>query len=554
MVHKPEFNQFFDFERLTITLEQWAREAPSRCDLITIGKSHQNREVYALEITNKEVGEVSKKPGYYVEACIHAEEVMGTNVAMYIAWQLLSSSEGLAKHLLDEQVFYILPRVNPDGAEFVIKQGQPWCGNGRYLPGEEQPDAGFYWHDIDNNGVVGQMRIKDSAGEWKISKEDPRFMELREPWEKEGEFYRLLPEGLFRDFDGEFEFPKPKDGNLNRQFPSSYHPEGRQYGAGNYALEEPEAKAVADFILQRPNIGGAMSYHTCAGAILRPFGDKGDDNFLGDDLKIYETLGKMGTDLTGYPLISVYHGFTPDKNTVRGGCLDDWTYEHLGMPSFVTELWNLNKAAGVGQEGFYPSEVRSGKDELKVYEYLKKYMEKPFIEWKTFNHPQIGEVEIGGWDRIWVFRNCPPQLLEETAKSHSEFTLRLAATLPQLNIRDIKAEPVEGGLIRLTASVANEGYLSTYLTEQAKFMKVDSPVKVKILSEDNYVLVEGKQEQNIGHLAGRSERVAPWSQWGKKWNKSIKKVHWIVKGEIGTKFTIVAENDKGGIAVKDYEI
>ena len=29
---------------------------------------------------------------------------------------------------------------------------------------------------------------------------DPRFMELREPWELEGDFYRLLPEGEFQDF------------------------------------------------------------------------------------------------------------------------------------------------------------------------------------------------------------------------------------------------------------------------------------------------------------------------------------------------------------------
>ncbi|MFP4456931.1 MAG: M14 family metallopeptidase [Clostridia bacterium] len=554
MVYKPEFNRFFNYQQISELVNKWAEETPDKCKLHVIGKSHQNRDVYALEITNFKVGNPKKKPGFYIEACIHAEEVMGSNVALYIAWQLLNSKDTYINSLLNKQVFYILPRVNPDGAEFVLSKGQPWCGNGRFLPGEEQVKDGFYWHDIDNNGVIAQMRVRDDAGEWKISEKDSRFMVLREPWEKEGEFYRLFPEGLFRNFKGEFEFPKPNDGNLNRQFPSSYYPEGRQYGAGNYALEEPEAKAVAEFILARPNIGGAMSYHTCAGAILRPFGDKSDDHFLGNDLKMYETLGKMGTEITGYPLISVYHGFTPDKNSVRGGCLDDWTFEFLGMPSFVTELWNLNKAAGIEQEGFYLSEVRSSDEEVKVMEYLSQYMDKPFLDWTEFDHPQLGKVEIGGWDRIWTFRNCPPQLLESIAKKHSEYSIKLAATLPSLEIRNVEVKEAKKGLVLITAEVINTGYLPTYLTHQAKFMKKDKSVVVKILSDSDFELVSTDQKQDVGDLAGRSERVAPWSQWGSKWNKSIKRVSWLVDAKKGTQFVIHAENEKAGVATKDITI
>lgn len=554
MLNKPDFNKFYNYDDISELLLHWSKELKDKCKLHVIGKTHQDRNVYALEITNFKVGEASKKPGFYVEACIHAEEVMGTNVALYIAWELLSSDKSLIKTLLEEQVFYILPRVNPDGVEYVISQGHPWCGNGRYLPGEEQVEDGFYWHDIDNNGIIAQMRVKDEAGEWKISKKDPRFMLLREPWEKDGEFYRLLPEGLFRNFKGEFEFPKPNDGNLNRQFPASYHPEGRQYGAGNYALEEPEAKAVAKFILDRPNIAGVMSYHTCAGAILRPFGDRSDDNFLGNDLKMYETLGKMGTEITGYPLISVYHGFTPNKDSVRGGCLDDWTFEHLGIPSFVTELWNLNKASGIEQKGFYLSEVRSENEEIKVMEFLEKYMDEPFLNWKEFDHPQLGKVEIGGWNRIWTFRNCPPQLLEGIAKKHSEYSLKLAASLPSIKIRNVKVEQTSRGFKRVSAEIVNYGYLPTYLTDQAKLMKKDQGVLVKISSESKFEIIEGTHIKDIGDLAGRSERIAPWSQWGSKWNKSLKNVSWLVDAKSGVELIISAETPRAGMDSKAIKI
>ena len=556
MIHKPEINQFFDYSRMQDSLHLWAKEKPDLCKLEIIGKSHQERDIFALSITNFKVGNPDLKPAYYIDACIHAEEVMGTNIVMYIAWHLMENygKDPLVTKLLDEQVFYLLPRANPDGAEFVIKQGQPWCGNGRYLPGEEQPKDGFIWRDLDQNGVVAQMRIKDADGEWKISSEDPRFMVLRNPWEFDGEYYRLLPEGVFNNYEGEWLFPKPRDGNLNRQFPALFHPEGRQYGAGNVPLEEPESRAMADFILAHPNIGGLMAYHTNAGAILRPFGDKTDEHFIGNDLKLYEALGKIGTEITRYPLISVYQGFTPNKDSVRGGCLDDWTFEFMGIPSFVTELWNVNQAAGVRQEGFYPSDVRTVEEEVKVLNYLEQYLERPYLDWQAFDHPQLGEVEIGGWDRIWVSRNAPPQLLEKMAVEHCEFCLKLAATLPRLAIKKITTEKVGDHLTRITATITNRGYMGTYLTDQALYMKADDEPRVRLAVDKEFELVEGRVEVVLGHLEGRAKRKAPWSQWGPIWQPSFKTVQWMIRHDDAVEVAVTAFSQKAGAVTQKITI
>jgi hypothetical protein len=554
MVFKPEINKFFDYDRLESTLQRWAKENPDRCRLHVIGHSHRGRSVFALEISNFEIGEADSRPGFYVEACIHAEEVMGTNVTMYMAYSLLSKfkNDPFVTHLLDKQVVYILPCVNPDGAEFVLKQGAPWCGNGRYLPGEEQPEDGFFWKDLNGDGVVAQMRVPDPDGEWKISDIDARFLVLREPWELEGQFYRLLPEGEFRNYKGELVFPLPRDGNMNRQFPAKYYPEGRQYGAGTLPLEEPEAKAVADFILAHPNIGGVMSYHTNAGALLRPFGDKSDEHFVGQDLSMYLTLGKMGTQITGYPVVSIYHEFMPENDMVRGGCLTDWTYDYLGLPSFVTELWNVNQAAGVTKEGFYPSNRRTPEEEAKVLAYLDERMQNAYLDWQPFEHPQLGWVELGGWNRIWVDRNAPACMLEEIAEKHSEYSMKLAAILPKLSIKSLDSEKLDNNLVRITAKIGNSGYLPTYLSDQARYMKADKKVQVKLSSSTDFELISGQSMVELEHLEGRSHRNSTWSQWIKDWLPSERVVSWVVRCKEDCKFIIEASHEKCGMDQKEF--
>ena len=44
-------------------------------------------------------------------------------------------------------------------------------------------------------------------------------MVLRKPFETEGQFYRLYPEGYIEGEVAGFSIKKPIDGNLNRNFP-----------------------------------------------------------------------------------------------------------------------------------------------------------------------------------------------------------------------------------------------------------------------------------------------------------------------------------------------
>jgi murein tripeptide amidase MpaA len=547
------FDRYYKYQELTDVLHEFVDQYPEFATLHALGESHRGRTVWLLEINNPETGAAEDKPAYWFDACTHAEEIAGTSVVLYTAWKLLSEygEDPLVTRLVDEQVFYLVPRLNPDGAEIV--QTMPfyeWIGNGRYLPGEEQFGPGLHYQDVNGDDEILDMRIRDDAGEWKISEKDDRLMLPREPGESGGEYYRVVPEGVLVDWDGgDFEIPRPQDGNLNRNYPSNWEPEVHQYGAGEYPLSEPEAEAIVRWIIDHPNIAGMQSYHTHSGVILRPWLTLPDDAFKGNDQALYEALGKIGVEETGYPVISVYEDFTPDKSKVRYGSFIEWSFGALGIPTFTTELWDIFKAAGIEREDFYPLREFEEEDQLKLLQWQDEKLDgEGFKPWTPFEHPQLGPVEIGGWRRLHTFRNPPAEhYLEEMARQNCQFTLRHAAAAPSLRLRDLTVEAEGDGVYHIRAVADNMGFLPTNLSQQAIEMEVADPIVAELSGPEGLRFIQGAAEMDLGHLAGRSSRPRHYSRFY-DWPKSNKPVAWTVKVPEGADaaFELVVGCDRTG--------
>lgn len=530
---REEIEHYHSYEELTRILQAFEKEYPLLCRLDSIGRTLKNRDIYMMEVTNSGSGRPEDKPAYYAEACTHAEEFCGANVALRLIWDLVSGYGRQAEvtELLDHVVFYIVPQVNPDGVETVMTTGHIGVCNGRYPVEERQPLPGLVPQDINGDHIVAQMRIPDPDGEWKISDKDPRLMVLRKPYELSGSFYRMYPEGIIRgDVDG-FEVPKPKDVNLNRNYPANWLPEGLQYGACELPLSEPETRAVAEFIDSHPNIAGVCSYHTNAGAIMRPFGGKGDEHFKGADLALYSALGAMGTEELGYELMSTYNDFTPDKSRVRGGTLMDWTFEDLGIPSFMLELWNVYDAAGTRRPEEFHFAARSEEKDLAVLRWADENLgEKAYLPWKKVEHPQLGEVEVGGWNWLWVERNPPESYLGNMSGHASAYTIKLAMTLPRLKFQRCELTKLGDGLYKLTAVVRNAGYLPTYLTSQAEAVKKAPPVSLRLSAvKGSYETMCCTHPEDIGHLEGRFGRDAEWSRDRAEWRPVERRAEWVIR-------------------------
>lgn len=83
-----------------------------------------------------------------------------------------------------------------------------------------------------------------------------------------------------------------------------------------------------------------------------------------------------------------------------------------------------------------------------------------FIPWTTFKHPQLGEVEIGGW-RPGFKHNPPDSEVQRLATEQAAFIRALAAKFPKVTTQGPWVEPLGGGLYRITVRVTNEGQQPT---------------------------------------------------------------------------------------------
>ncbi len=550
------FDTYHTYDAMTAHLHALADAYPSLCTLTSIAKSFRGRDVWFMTITNSETGPALEKPGFYIDAQIHAEEHATSATALYACWYLLTKygEDEEVTRLVDGQVFYIIPRVNPDGAEYAMTAPyHPWCGNGRFLPGEDRIE-GLIPQDITGDGYIVQMRVPDTKGEWKCDAGNPDIMVQREPGEEGGNYFRLYPEGMIRNYDGvHVQIEMQQDGNMNRNFPTNWTPQ--EYGAGDYPFSEPEAAGMRDVILGHPNITGMCAYHTHGGIILRPSMLEPDSAMSPPDLSLYKALGEVGERLTGYPTISVYEDFTPDKSKARHGSLTDWTYEEIGIISFATELWDLERTAGVPKEGYYNLGPRDAATQRLVHNWVVENVgEHGFRPWTTFDHPQLGPVEVGGMVYIWSYRNPPGTMLEEICQKNVLFNLRHAAAAPRVAVDSLKAEALGADLHRVTAVVSNHGYLPTNLSDVAVKNGVAKPVELAVVCEGADVVMNPPSVK-LGNLAGRNERRYAYSNWGQQWSAVSKKVEWLVKADrTDARITVTASSQKGGTHCKTIQL
>jgi hypothetical protein len=315
--------------------------------------------------------------------------------------------------------------------------------------------------------------------------------------------------------------------------------------------------ATARFILDHPNITGMQCYHTHGGVHLRPSLVAPDSSIPRPDLAVYKTIGAMATEITGYPVISVYEEFTPDPDQPRTGSLMQWSYDEMGIITFSTELWNPELAAGIDDPAKYQVRARSTEDEIRLLDYNDQHLGgRGFVDWTPFDHPQLGPIEIGGWTHMYTFRNPPPaswassdearSFLPQTIHNNCLFTLKHAACTPLLTIPSVEAQSLGADLYKITAVVKNDGYLPTYLTQMALNHHMAGSVQVTLDLPDGVELLMGDAAQDLGHLAGRDERNATWSPWLREWSATTKKAEWLVRAPVATTFNVTASAQRAG--------
>jgi len=560
------YDSYYRYCALTEALEDFQRKYPKLAKLYSIGKSHEGRDIWCIELTCQDKP-AEEKPGFYLDGNTHAGEVTGTMACLYTIDWLLSNygKEDQATRILDTKVIYVLPRICPDGAELYLTTGymlRSTTHKWKHPHYADKISSGLMPEDIDGNGAICQMRVRDDlSGDWSVSAVDSRLMVRRKPHEFGGQYYRLYSEGLIENYDGiTFDNAPPRWGiDMNRNYPINWKPPHMQHGAGDTPLSEPESKAVTDFMLSKRNLAGAIYHHTSGGILLRPNCVEADAKLPPADLAVYKTIGALGEEMTGYPCQDVFGVFAGNKE--QWGTFMDLSYEYLGLFSFATELWDLNGRSGTKEKGIAAWEKMNYKEreemQLKALRWNDEHMGgECFFPWTKFDHPQLGEVEIGGWNVKEGVQNPPKKLLEEECEKINKFTLMNIECLPQLAITNVNCEklPDSNNVWRITCVVENAGFLPTSGTSKAQNNKITAPVKVEICGDG--VLgwsqpsvaarpcILGENEIDLGHLNGRAATSPGPMQASPAGRRN--KAEWLVQAEPGTELCITAKSERAG--------
>ena len=162
-------------------------------------------------------------------------------------------------------------------------------------------------------------------------------------------------------------------------------------------------------------------------------------------------------------------------------------------------------------------------------------------DWKPYDHPLFGEVEIGGFAKD-VGRVPPSFLVEELVHRNALFCLRHAEALPRVVIKEPLVTDLGGGLRALDVIIENEHVIPTR-TALARDKKIGQPDLILLEGEGVEVLAGGIRTDRFRpermELAEREPaRLVREAGLGPR---EELRVRWIVRGEGTAKVTYRGE-------------
>jgi hypothetical protein len=538
--HDPKvqvsWNRYHTNKALEEIMKDMAKKHPNLVKLESMGKSYQGNDIWVLTVTDFKAGKAEDKPAMWIDGNIHSNEIQGTEFTLYTAWYLTEMYGDLEfiTQLLKDKTFYIAPTINPDAHDYFIKEANT----------QSSPRSGMMVFDNDRDGIAGEdpmddlnkdghitfMIRKSPTGRYVKDQLDPRKLVMVAADQK-GEYEMLGYEGIDRDGDGFVN----EDGigyyDPNRDWGWNWQPDYVQSGALRYPFSVPENRVVMEYVMKRPNIAGAQSYHNYGGMILRGPGAEEDlGTYNAEDIRIYDAIAKKGEEfMPGYKYLTVYK----DLYSVFGGQLD-WFYGSRGIFTYSNELMTSYLY-------FHKNAGRNDQDEgMKVDTYLT--FGDAFVNWAEYDHPQYGKIEIGGFKKNFG-RLHPGFLMEQDAHRNSAFTIYHAYHTPKLSVTDVTEKDLGGGLKEVTATIYNERLMPTHSSQDLKY-KIERPDYVSISGAK---VIAGFTVENVDFNKVTEQKVNPEKMAVANIpGMNAVKVRWIISG--GGNYTINVDSAKGGKA------
>lgn len=163
-----------------------------------------------------------------------------------------------------------------------------------------------------------------------------------------------------------------------------------------------------------------------------------------------------------------------------------------------------------------PKKDEKGADpeEKALLNYSDTYLEgKGFVNWEKYDHPTLGEVEIGGF--IPYIKTTPPyQMVDSLLELQIPWILQLADNLPDLKIYETKLTDKGSGIYQLEVWIENQNFISFPI---AMGKRNAQPYPAVILIEgDGVDLLEGYKRTPVKEVNGHSRIKQTWLIKAKK--------------------------------------
>jgi len=172
-----------------------------------------------------------------------------------------------------------------------------------------------------------------------------------------------------------------------------------------------------------------------------------------------------------------------------------------------------------------------------------------FSDWSSYEHPQLGAVEIGGWHSKFWGQNPPAEFLEAETEQQMPWILYLAEQSPLLEVTEPSVTDLGDGTFRVEVTVSNTGFLPTSLTDRgvAGNENADGTMRNQVvrppavtLRHPGLEIVDGMARVVVAHLAGSN----PFLEGA---GSASSTVSWIVRPTGGERAVrVIAASDKGG--------
>ena len=164
----------------------------------------------------------------------------------------------------------------------------------------------------------------------------------------------------------------------------------------------------------------------------------------------------------------------------------------------------------------------------------KSWEGKGFAAWQKYNHPTLGEVEIGGY--VPYLETTPkPEKIDSLLQVQLPWLLKLSTKLPHISIASEKITDLGGNVYKLEVYIENKGYLPYPI---AMGQRNNQPAPVVVILEGEIQFMEGIKRTPLGAIGGNQ----------------VKKLTWIIQAEKKPEVTVKIESAVFGKTEKQIKI